>query len=52
MPTKPKPKTVRFVLRLPAELHAVMVKQAALDNRSLNGQIVHILQAAAIPRKP
>jgi len=40
------------MLRLPEDLHAILVKQAELDNRSLNGQIVQILQAAAIPRKP
>ncbi len=36
--------TVRFVLRLPAEVHEAVKALAAADRRSLNGEIVYILE--------
>jgi hypothetical protein len=41
---------VKLVLRLPADLHAVLVEMAKQEQRSLNGQIVYLLQQA-ISRK-
>ncbi|GGU40682.1 FitA-like ribbon-helix-helix domain-containing protein [Actinomadura livida] len=35
---------VRISLRLPEELHARLVEQAARDRRSLNSQILHLLE--------
>ena len=37
---------VRFVLRLPPELHRKLKELAARENRSLHGQILHILRRA------
>ena len=37
-------KTTAFALRLPSELKAQLEDMAAAENRSLNGQIVQILQ--------
>lgn len=37
---------LRFVLRLPAELHEALKALAARENRSLHGQIIHLLQQA------
>lgn len=42
---------VRFMLRLPADLHATLTAWAAEENRSLNGQIVHLLRQAAAERR-
>ncbi len=36
--------TVRFLLRLPAEVHEAVKALAAADRRSLNGEIVYILE--------
>ncbi len=36
--------TVRLVLRLPAEVHEAVKALAAADRRSLNGEIVYILE--------
>ncbi|MFE4448481.1 Arc family DNA-binding protein [Streptomyces sp. NPDC056820] len=33
-------------LRLPTDLHARLVEQARSDRRSLNSEIVHLLEAA------
>ncbi|MDE2096715.1 MAG: HNH endonuclease [Patescibacteria group bacterium] len=35
-----------LILRLPPDLHASLVEWAKADDRSLNGQIVHILRSA------
>ncbi|RZL96960.1 MAG: Arc family DNA-binding protein [Pedobacter sp.] len=37
---------VRLSLRLPADVHAALVKQAEKQSRSVNGQIVHLLREA------
>ncbi|MFC5814765.1 toxin-antitoxin system HicB family antitoxin [Nonomuraea harbinensis] len=37
---------VRITLRLPADLHARLTAQAKTDRRSLNAEIVHLLEAA------
>ncbi|MFL1375884.1 toxin-antitoxin system HicB family antitoxin [Nocardiopsis protaetiae] len=36
----------RISLRLPPDLHARLVEQARLDRRSLNSEIVHLLEVA------
>ncbi|MEV6589122.1 toxin-antitoxin system HicB family antitoxin [Streptomyces acidicola] len=36
----------KFTLRIPEELHARLAAQAAADRRSLNGEILHLLEAA------
>ncbi|MEV5012818.1 Arc family DNA-binding protein [Streptomyces sp. NPDC055692] len=36
----------RISLRLPTDLHARLVEQARSDRRSLNSEIVHLLEAA------
>lgn len=35
---------LKFLLRLPPDLHAALVEISKQDTRSLNGQIVHILR--------
>ena len=47
-----KDKVINLNLRLPAQLHAMLVKQARASNRSLNGEIIERLQgrAAETPR--
>lgn len=35
---------VRISLRLPEELHTRLVEQAARDRRSLNSEILHLLE--------
>jgi hypothetical protein len=37
---------VRMLLRLPPDLHAVLVERARLNERSLHGQIVYLLRRA------
>lgn len=37
---------VRMLLRLPADLHAELAERARLEQRSLHGQIVHLLRRA------
>ncbi|QIY93139.1 Arc family DNA-binding protein [Streptomyces sp. S1D4-11] len=39
----------RISLRLPTDLHARLVEQARADRRSLNSEIVHLLEAALGP---
>ncbi|MFE9312152.1 Arc family DNA-binding protein [Streptomyces sp. NPDC088353] len=36
----------RISLRLPTDLHAQLVEQARSDRRSLNSEIVHLLEVA------
>ncbi|MFB7576531.1 Arc family DNA-binding protein [Streptomyces sp. NPDC056165] len=36
----------RISLRLPTDLHARLVEQACSDRRSLNSEIVHLLEVA------
>ncbi|MEV5007885.1 MULTISPECIES: Arc family DNA-binding protein [unclassified Streptomyces] len=36
----------RISLRLPTDLHARLVEQARSDRRSLNSEIVHLLEVA------
>lgn len=40
---------VKISIRLPSELHQALADQARNENRSLNGQIVHLLQQTASP---
>ena len=47
MPKGPKAKVVNFALRLPPELHQLLVGMAAEDERSLNAEIVTLLRDAA-----
>lgn len=42
----PAPKT-SMTLRLPTALHAHLTAQAQTDNRSLNAEIVHLLENAS-----
>ncbi|GAA5043221.1 putative HicB family RNase H-like nuclease [Thermocatellispora tengchongensis] len=37
---------IRITLRLPDEVHARLIARAATDRRSLNSQIVHLLECA------
>jgi len=39
----------RISLRLPADLHERLVEQARMDRRSLNSEIVHLLEVALGP---
>ncbi|MFF9489776.1 Arc family DNA-binding protein [Streptomyces sp. NPDC014676] len=39
----------RISLRLPTELHARLAEKARTDRRSLNSEIVHLLEAALGP---
>ncbi|MFE9926487.1 Arc family DNA-binding protein [Streptomyces sp. NPDC005774] len=36
----------RISLRLPTDLHARLVEQARADRRSLNSEIIHLLEVA------
>ncbi|MGW6292239.1 Arc family DNA-binding protein [Streptomyces sp. NPDC055058] len=36
----------RISLRLPTELHARLVEEARADRRSLNSEIIHLLEVA------
>ena len=44
-------RTMRFSLRLPADLHAELEALAEQDTRSLNGEIVYLLRQAVTARK-
>ena len=37
---------IRITLRLPDDVHARLVAQAGTDRRSLNSEIVHLLEVA------
>ncbi|WP_308030111.1 Arc family DNA-binding protein [Streptomyces sp. CoH27] len=37
---------IRFALRLPEDLHARLTAQAAADRRSINSEILHLLEVA------
>ncbi|MFG3289292.1 Arc family DNA-binding protein [Streptomyces sp. NPDC048179] len=39
----------RITLRLPADLHERIVERARIDRRSLNSEIVHLLEVAIGP---
>ncbi len=42
------PDETRFSLRLPADLHALLLERAAAEHRSLNAQIIHLLWQAFV----
>jgi predicted HicB family RNase H-like nuclease len=35
---------IRFALRIPEDLHTRLVAQAAADRRSINSEILHLLE--------
>jgi hypothetical protein len=37
---------IRFSLRIPDDLHAWLVEQGKREHRSLNSEVVHLLEAA------
>lgn len=37
---------IRITLRLPDDIHARLVTQAATDRRSINSEILHLLEVA------
>ncbi|MGA5196699.1 Arc family DNA-binding protein [Streptomyces exfoliatus] len=37
---------IRFALRIPEDLHARLVAQAAADRRSINSEILYLLEGA------
>ncbi|WP_327316821.1 Arc family DNA-binding protein [Streptomyces sp. NBC_01235] len=37
---------IRFALRIPEDLHARLTAQAAADRRSINSEILHLLEVA------
>jgi predicted HicB family RNase H-like nuclease len=39
----------RISLRLPTDLHSRLVEEARADRRSLNSEIVHLLEVALTP---
>ena len=41
----------KITIRMPAELHQVVVEISEKDNRSLNGEIITLLQEAIDARK-
>jgi hypothetical protein len=41
----------RVTIRIPADLHALIVKASAHDTRSINGEIIALLQKAVADRK-
>ncbi|QIZ00924.1 Arc family DNA-binding protein [Streptomyces sp. S1D4-11] len=44
---------IRFSLRIPADLHERLTAHAAADRRSLNSEILHLLEVAlAAPPAP
>lgn len=47
---RPKTDHVKITLRLPPEVHAGAVKQAASEDRSLNSQIVQMLRSSLAPK--
>lgn len=44
-----QPEIKKFVLRLPADLHARLVAEAAADHRSMNSEILAILEDVLAP---
>jgi predicted HicB family RNase H-like nuclease len=40
------PDETRFSLRVPRDLHALLLERAAAEHRSLNAQIIHLLWQA------
>ena len=36
---------ITLTLRLPAEVHKLLVEKCAAESRSLNGQVVHVIKA-------
>ncbi|MEX3105180.1 toxin-antitoxin system HicB family antitoxin [Streptomyces sp. V2] len=42
----------RITVRLPVELHDRLAAQAKRDHRSVNGEIVHLLEAALADLPP
>jgi plasmid stability protein len=36
---------IRFALRIPEDLHARLTTQAAADRRSINSEILHLIEA-------
>lgn len=46
-PTKPsQPASIRFALRLPEDLHSRLQKAAQMSRRSLNSEILTLLEKA------
>ncbi|MFE2972974.1 Arc family DNA-binding protein [Streptomyces sp. NPDC059340] len=43
---------IRFSLRIPADLHEQVTARAAADRRSLNSEILHLLEAALAAPRP
>ncbi|MFE4994600.1 Arc family DNA-binding protein [Streptomyces mirabilis] len=43
---------IRFSLRIPADLHERVSARAAADRRSLNSQILHLLEVALTAPRP
>lgn len=37
---------IRFALRIPEDLHARLTAQATADRRSINSEILHLLEVA------
>ncbi|MFE2608920.1 Arc family DNA-binding protein, partial [Streptomyces mirabilis] len=43
---------IRFSLRIPAGLHEQVTARAAVDRRSLNSEILHLLEVALTAPRP
>ncbi|WP_332880823.1 Arc family DNA-binding protein [Streptomyces sp. NBC_00564] len=43
---------IRFALRIPEDLHARLTAQAAADRRSINSEILHLLDVALASASP
>ncbi|MFI1693929.1 Arc family DNA-binding protein [Streptomyces sp. NPDC020794] len=43
---------IRFSLRIPADLHEQATAQATADRRSLNSEILHLLEVALTAPRP
>ncbi|MFD8763754.1 Arc family DNA-binding protein, partial [Streptomyces mirabilis] len=43
---------IRFSLRIPADLHEQVTARAAADRRSLNSEILHLLDVALTAPRP
>ncbi|QDN92274.1 Arc family DNA-binding protein [Streptomyces mirabilis] len=43
---------IRFSLRIPADLHEQVTARAAADRRSLNSEILHLLEVALTAPRP
>ncbi|MEU0818390.1 Arc family DNA-binding protein [Streptomyces mirabilis] len=43
---------IRFSLRIPTDLHAQVTARAAADRRSLNSEILHLLEVALTAPRP